>query len=367
MRILTRYFLREHATSFSLSLLLFTFILLMDRIFDLINMVVTKGVGIPLMLRLLSYTLPFTLTLSLPMSALLAILLALGRFNQDNEITAIKASGISTLQVMTPLFITALILSITTLYLNDKIVPATNHRFKDLYTEIVFKQPVLKLAEHTFIDIQDNKFYFEELDKQNSTFKGAIIYLNEKDNFPMMITAERGSFTSDPQLGLILQLVNGIRHLVDKNDFCKYNRTYFTTYTLSVHLAENDSQRHIRYKSLREMTKQELKTEITRLQQNKVNAQSIVVEYHLRNVIPFACLAFAMIAIPLGLRPKQSSKSLGFGLSLILILLYYVLLITGITLGERGFVKPILAVWLPNIIIGAVGFYLSAKVVKGKL
>lgn len=367
MRILTRYFLREHATSFFLALLLFTFILLMDRIFDLINMVVNKGVGIPLILRLLSYTLPFTLTLSLPMSTLLAILLAFGRFNQDNEITAIKASGISTLRVMSPIFITALILSLVAFELNDKIVPATNHRFKDLYTEIVFKQPALKLEEHTFIDIQDNKFYFEEIDKRNSTFKGAIIYLNEKDNFPMMITAERGSFTSDPRLGLILQFTNGARHLVDKNDLFKYNRTYFTTYTLSVKLEENNGQNHIRYKSLREMNKQELKTEITRLNQNKVNAQSIVVEYHLRNVIPFACLAFAMVAIPLGLRPKQSSKSLGFGLSLILILLYYVLLITGITIGERGFVKPILAVWSPNIVIGTVGLYLSVRVLKGKL
>lgn len=367
MKILTKYILRETLASFLLALAIFTFILLMDRIFDLVNMVISKGVGLLVIGRLLSYTLPFTLTLSIPMATLLAILLALGRLNQDNEITAIRASGVSTLTIMRPLLIASCLLSLLSIYFGDRLVPATNHKFKNLYAEIIFKQPVLKLEEHTFIEIKDTKLYFDEINKNDSTFKGVIIYQKEKDSLPLMIIAEHGNFRGDSQRGLVLTLYNGVRHLVDKNDLFKYNRIYFNSYMLSINMEQNAAQNAIRYKSLREMSKRELKAEIKRLREQKFSGSTIEVEYHMRNVISFACLTFALIGIPLSLRPKQTAKGLGWGLSIILISVYYLLLIMGVTLGERGLLKPGLAVWLPNIILGAFGLHLSHKVIRGKL
>ncbi len=367
MRILTKYILKETLASFALAIFLFTFILLMDRIFDMINMVINKGVGFLTIARLLSYTLPFTLTLSLPMATLLAILLSLGRLNQDNEITAIKASGVSTLRLMSPLLAICVLFSLLGLYFNDQIVPASNHRFKNLYSEIIFKQPVLKLEEHTFIEIKDTRLYFDQINKDDSTFKGVIIYKNEKDQLPLMITAEDGNFYSDPKQGLILQLRNGSRNLVDKDNFYKYNRINFETYRMVINLQDNLPNNAINYKSLKEMNKHELRNEITRLRNSKINANTILVEYHMRSAIPYACLAFGLIGIPLGLRPKQTARSLGFGLSLALIFVYYILLISGITLGERGFVQPALAVWIPNLLIGGLGFFFSFKTIKGKL
>lgn len=367
MRILTRYILRESLASFFMALLLFTFILLMDRIFDLVSMVISKGVGLVAVGKLLSYTFPFTFTLSLPMATLLAILLSLGRLNQDNEITAIKASGVSTLRIMTPLLITCLLLSLFGIYFNDRVVPAANHKFKNLYTEIIYRTPVLKLEERTFIELKDTRLYFESIDKKASTFKGVIIYKNEKDGLPLMITAEDGSFRSDQQQGLVLELHNGARHLVDKNDFYKYNRVFFAAYSMLINLAQDTPQDAVRYKSLREMNKQELGAEIQRLKNSRINHNSLLVEYHLRNVIPFACLTFALIGIPLGLRPKQTTKGLGFGLSLILIILYYTILITGMTAGERGMIKPFISVWLPNIVLGVAGILFSIKVIRGKI
>ncbi|MDD5756756.1 MAG: LPS export ABC transporter permease LptF [bacterium] len=367
MRILTKYILRESLASFLLAMLLFTFILLMNRIFDLVNMVISKGVGLAAVGKLLSYTLPFTLTLSLPMATLLAILLALGRLNQDNEITAIKASGVSTLRLMTPLLITCVLLSLVGVYFNDWVVPAANHKFKNLYMEIIYRQPVLKLEERTFIELQDTRLYFESIDKKASTFKGVIIYRNEKDGLPLMITAQDGNFHSDQKQGLVLELHNGARHMVDKNDFLKYNRIFFKTYSMLINLAQDAPKDAIRYKSLREMNKNELGTEIQRLRDSNIKHNTLLVEYHLRNVIPFACLTFALIAIPLGLRPKQTTKGLGFGMSLILIIVYYTILISGMTAGERGMIKPAIAIWLPNLLIGFAGILFSIKVIRGKV
>lgn len=367
MRILTRYILKESLASFVMAMLLFTFILLMNRIFDLVNMVISKGVGLAVVGKLLSYTLPFTLTLSLPMATLLAILLALGRLNQDNEITAIKASGVSTLRLMTPLLLTCVLLSLVGVYFNDQVVPAANHKFRNLYMEILYRQPVLKLEERTFIELQDTRLYFDSIDKKASTFKGVIIYRNEKDGLPLMITAQDGNFRSDQKQGLVLELNNGARHMVDKNDFLKYNRVFFKTYAMLIDLAKDTSKDAIRYKSLREMNKQELGTEIQRLKKSNIKNNTLLVEYHLRNVIPFACITFALIAIPLGLRPKQKTKGVGFGMSLILIIVYYTLLISGMTAGERGIMKPVIAIWLPNIVIGIVGILFSIKVIRGKI
>jgi lipopolysaccharide export system permease protein len=79
------------------------------------------------------------------------------------------------------------------------------------------------------------------------------------------------------------------------------------------------------------------------------------VMYHQKVSLPMTCLVFGAFAIPLGLRPQRTSTSIGFGLSLFFILLYYVLMTIGMMLGENGTAPPWVAAWLPNIVFALVG------------
>src|SRR5258708_38821472 len=111
MRILSRYILKEFLGNLFLGLLIFTFVLLLDHLFELADLLLNKGVGIWLTLKLLFLLLPSSLSLTLPMSTLLATLLTFGRLSENSEITAVRASGLSAWSYVKMPIIMALICS----------------------------------------------------------------------------------------------------------------------------------------------------------------------------------------------------------------------------------------------------------------
>lgn len=360
MRILRNYIIKELIPPLIFGLAIFIFILLMDRIFDLANLIITKGVSIYTVGRLLVYTLPFSISLSVPMALLMATLIGFGRLSQDNEITAMKASGINTYRIMmVPLFF-ALLLSIFMMFFNDSVVPSSNYAFKKLYYNIIYKHPIIKLQEHTFVDLKEHRLYIEKINPKTSVLENVIIYKNNEDT---LITAARGKSKSHKG-GISLQLEDGTIHTLNKENPLEYNRVSFNSYNITLDISTDISQRRITQKSIREMNRKELKTEIKKFKKQKINANSLLVELYLRSVIPFACLAFVLIATPLGIRTKRGTKSIGFGISLVLIFIYYLLLLVGITVGEKGWMPPLIATWIPNIFIGLLGVFFMIKTAK---
>ncbi len=360
MRILRNYIIKELIPPLIFGLAIFTFILLMDRIFDMANLIITKGVSSNTVVHLLIYTLPFSITLSIPMALLMATLIGFGRLSQDNEITAMKASGISTYRIMlVPLFF-ALAFSIFMMFFNDFVVPGSNYAFKKLYFNIIYKNPAIKLEEHTFIDLNNHRLYIEKIDSKNSNLQNVIIYKTDED---ILITASKGKAESNKD-GISLQLENGTIHTVDPKNPLQYNKVSFNNYNISLNINGENSEKRIKQKGIREMNKKELKEEIKNFKKKNINTNSLLVELYLRTVIPFACLSFVLIATPLGIKTQRGSKSIGLGLSLILIFAYYLLLLFGITIGEKGWIPPLIATWIPNIFVGICGIIFMQRIAK---
>jgi lipopolysaccharide export system permease protein len=360
MRILRNYIMKELIPPLIFGLAIFTFILLMDRIFDLTNLIVTKGVDINTVGTLLLYTLPFSISLSIPMALLMATLMAFGRLSHDNEITAMKASGINTYRIMLIPIIFALALSILMLFFNDVVVPASNYAFKKLYLNIIYKHPSIKLEEHTFVDLKDHRLYIEKINSKTSQLENIIIYKNSDNT---LITAARGNLSAGKD-SLTLDLHDGTIHSVDNKNPLGYNRVAFNDYAITLDLGDEISQEKIAQKSIREMNTGELKTQIENFKKNNINTNVLSVELYQRTAIPFACLAFVLIATPLGIKTQRGSKSIGFGLSLILIFIYYMLLLLGITVGEKGWLPPLIAIWIPNLFMGVCGIIFMIKTAK---
>jgi len=360
MKILKRYIIAEFIPPALLGLAVFTFILLMDKIVDLVDLVINKGVDFLSVCRLLIYSLPLLLSLSTPMAVLVGMLLSFGRLSQDKEITAMRSAGVSLYSIILAPITLAILVSIILVFFNENIAPIAQYKFRKFYFSLLYKNPIIKFEEHTFTDIGDYRIYVENIDRKETGLRGVIIY---KD-LHTLITAQRGNKIVRGGK-LYLHLEDGSIHEKNKKNPQEYNQLNFNEYEIGLDMyASKEDRNRMLNKNIREMNQSELKTEIDRLRAKGIPAYSIRVEYHLRRSLAFAAIAFALIGIPLGIKAEQKGKTIGFGLSLGLIFIYYILLVGGITLGERGFFHPLLCIWIPNIFMVVFGSLLIYKAVN---
>ncbi|MFB0526346.1 MAG: LPS export ABC transporter permease LptF [bacterium] len=360
MKILHRYIITEFIPPTLLALFVFTFILIMERLFDSINLLISKGVSLSSVLQLLGYVLPSVLVYTIPMAILAGTLICFGRLSSDNEITAIQASGVSLYTIFLPVIILSFIVSIFLVSFNQQVAPRAYNRFRQLYYQIAQKNPILKLEERTFLEIEDYRLYVEKIKQKKGILSGIIMYEMEEDGFPTLITAQRGNMVCNEQQ-VLFRLFDGSIQQKDKYDPNKFSITYFENYDISLDLSQTPPPTS---KRIRQMGKSELLQEIRKLKRDNIPTHSLEVEYHQRRSLAFASFVFCLIGIPLGIKARKKGKSVGFGLSLGLFLLYWFLLVEGITMGERGIAPPLLGVWIPNLIIGIAGAWMIYRTAK---
>lgn len=360
MKILHRYVITEFIPPTILAFFVFTFILIMERLFDSINLLISKGVSLSSVLQLLAYVLPSVIVYTIPMAILAGTLICFGRLSSDNEITAIQASGVSLYSLFFPVMILSFIVSLFLVSFNEKIAPQSYDRFQQLYYQIAQRNPMLKLEERTFLEIEDYRLYVEKIKQKKGKLSGIIMYKMEEAGFPTLITAQHGNMVSNEKR-VVFRLFDGSIQQKDKYDPNKYSITYFKNYDISLDLTQTPPPTA---KRIRQMEKSELLEEIRKLKQDNIPAYSLEVEYHQRRSLAFASFVFCLIGIPLGIKARKGGKSIGFTLSLGLFLLYWFLLVEGITLGEKGITPPLFSVWIPNLIIGLAGAWMIYRTAK---
>ncbi len=357
MRVITLYLLKEFIPDTFLGLIVFTFIMVMDRIFEIINLIINRGLSILSLFKLLFYVLPSLLSFSIPMAVLAGCLFCFGRLSNNNEITAMKSSGLSILSLVKPLIFLSLILSVFLVYFNSSICPRTRFIFKNLYYRFAQKNPTIKMEEKTFVTFGKYKFYASRINEKKKKIENVIIYQLQNQDLPLLITAKEG-FWKNKNDTLSFHLFNGSIQKKNKKNPIHYNRIYFNKYMLNVNLKRKSSHSG---KRIREMEQKELLNEIKRLKKNNIPTFSLRMELWQRSSFAFATLVFLLIGIPLGIKTHIKGKSIGLGLSFLLTFIYYFLLVLGITLGERRILSPFLSTWMANITTGTAGIYLLYK------
>jgi lipopolysaccharide export system permease protein len=353
-RILSLYIIREIASLFLLGIAVFTLILLMGRLIKLTELVVSRGVPLADVSRMILYLMPSFLIFTIPMAFLLAVLLAFGRFSADNEITVIKASGISLIQIMPPVLICAVVAVIMTFVTSLVGVPWGNSAFKELSFKVVKQNISATIREKVFWDeIPGMIIYTEHYDEQRHTLQGVIIHDGRNADRPMTIFANNGVLRGGSgSQALSLSLNNGSIHAAGKAS--EYRLIAFGEYTMTV----GDQGGALLGRNEQDMGIAELRGQI----ENKaipVQARlKMLSELHGRYAFPFASLVFAFIGVPLGIQNRRSGKSAGFSVSIGILLVYYLMLSLLRTLAEKGSIPPFIALWLPNMIFMGLGWYL---------
>lgn len=363
MRILRNYILKEIAAPFITSLAVFTFILLIGNIFKLADLLINKGVEIKDVLRLFLYLIPYILSYTIPMAILTATMLCFGRLSSDNEVTAMRASGISLYKIGLPLLIAVFIISLGSVYLNDRVLPQSHFASYRLIKKVVIKRPTAYLESGTFIkNFKGYILFIHGIDKNK--LKNIRIYQLQDNGPTRTIIAERGEFITYPEQNIVkLKLANGTADEPNPKNPSLFYKLNFKTYYMTLNLNNDFAEGEIEKKP-KDMTIKELKDELARLRASGVETTPLLTEIHRKLAMAFSGFVFVLVGLPLAINTKRREKSVGFGISLILLTIYYLLFIAGQALSLKDIVPPIIGMWATNAIYFAVGIVLIFVIIE---
>ncbi len=362
---LRRYFLREVAVPFFYGIGVFTFILLIARMLKLVELVVNRGVPLLEIAKLFAYILPTFLEVTVPMALLLAVLLSFGRLSADSEIVALKTSGISLYQMMVPVVLFTLVVYGASLFLAISARPWGNSHLKAELYEIAKTRASAGLKERVFNDdFAGLVIYVEHVEPPGDQLGGILIADNRDPSQRNTVIARSGFLVSNEEThSVTLRLLDGNIHTFMPGEK-SYHKTDFTVYDVTLNLAAALAKFSQREKDAQEMTLGELRAAIAEKRDAGRSANTELVELYRKFAVPFACLVFGLVAVPLGIQPVRAVRSRGFSVSLVLIFLYYLLLTAGEAMAERGTLAPAIALWLPNVVFATLGMVLFAAAAR---
>lgn len=361
-RILFRYVCREVVPPFLIGLLIFTILLFTIRILKLVDLVVNRGVPVAQLLETFAYILPAFFEITVPMAFLLALLWGLGRLSVDREVIALKSCGISLFQLAIPVWIFALALLCTTFILTLYVRPWSNAALKQALYTIATTHASAGLKEKTFnTDFAGLVIYAEEIRPPGTHLEGVMIADNRHAQHQNTIFAERGTIlAAENQEILTLRLVNGAIHSFEQLSHT-YQTTYFSGYDVSLDISAILANVKEPVWKPKEMLFGQLLDTLAQSEAHTKQERNALIELHRRLSVPFACVVFSFLALPLSLQLRGAQYSHGFALTMAVLLTYYLLLTVGEALGKKAVLPPGIALWLPNIILGGVGVYLFER------
>ena len=360
-RLLDRYILRETTGPLVLGLLVFTFLALMQELFQYAEMIIGRNVEVAVALQLLAYSLPHIVVLTIPMAFLFAILIAIGRLAADSELVAMRASGISLWAIYRPILLLSLVLAGLTGYLTTVTLPAGNKAISDLRLSILTRNVSQQVKPKVFYDqLQERVLYVFEAPESEDGWRGVFLADAVPGPEQQVIVGETGQINLNQATGqAVLRFGVADVHEVDTNDPGDYRlqRLREANIALEDSLFRHE-ERLVLAKDARSMNLAELFERAAEPERTASERNRALVEIHKRFAIPAACLVFGLYGIPLGFRNRRGGRSSGFLVSVGIFLFYYVLLGNGEEAAASGQLAPWLAMWAPNIMLSVLGTFL---------
>ncbi len=346
MKILRTYILREAVLPFFLSLGVLTCIFLLGNLIRLANMVINKGVSIATIGMVFLYYVPFLLGYTLPIACLTAVILTFGRLSADNEIIAIRASGIHLKRLLLPLAVIGILVSLFSVILNDRIIPHAHYEQRKLLKNVGAQNPAALLEPGIFIRAFEDQILFIYRIEGNKLY-GVRIYQPQKDGPTRTIIAREGEFTRIPGEDKIkLKLMDGTAdepNLENPDNFYKlrFNK-YFMTLDLS-----RDSDQPVDKKP-KSMTLSELRTKIQELRQLFVDATPLETEFYRKISWSFSAMIFILLGFPIAVVTHRREKTANIALAIMLAAFYYLVSLGCEALSMQNILMPAVAMWIPN-------------------
>ena len=359
MSILTRYIVAELFFPFSISFFVLTFILLMTRILNLADLLFQEGVGFWNIAHILTSIVLYLSGVTLPLAFLLGILLCFGRLTSDSEMIALRASGISLMRIIRPVFFFCLAVYGGAFYLQTHILPQADWQ-STLSIKRLEQNAVSLLEEKKWVEgFGSAAVYVEKLEADNR-FKNIRIHQTVPDQpIPRMVYAASGHYTlNEKEKKIIFSLDDGyIEEPAEKKG--SLMRIEFGNYTIEVEL----SQRVFRVpvKDTAHLTSGEIMQKLKSTDLSPKDRKDLLFVRHSRLALAFACIVFFLLGVPLSVNMNTPDKSTNFSVAGFLALGWYLFMLAGRAMALKGIIPVELGLWLPNIALGGLGFLMVIK------
>lgn len=366
-RILDRYILKELGPPFAIGVGVFTFFLVIDRIYQLTDLVITKNVPFALVMPLLLYMLPAFLALTLPMATLVGVLLVCGRLAGDLEVAALKASGVSPLRLFRPFLAAGIVVTLLISWLTLMVGPWSSGAFQRQLFRILQSRASTGIKERTF-SATFNQFviYVDEVSPSQVRLKGLLVSDERNPEQSRIIVAREGRLLSDEATRRItLRFLDGSISESDVGDRRRFRQTYFSLYDMSLPVDSPLTAASKEEKPEKQLPLRQLIAEADRLYREGQIATPYYVELHKRFALPMAALMFTLVGFPLGIRSHRGGRAVALGFSFGIVVSYYILYTSMEGFALRGRLPAGIAVWVPNAILALVGLAMMRAEVAG--
>ena len=366
--------------------MVFTFVLLLgEALRGILPLLVDRQVSFGVVVQAAGLLIPFAWVFALPMGMLTATLLVFGRFSADQELTAVRASGISLLSLISPILLLSVALCALSALVNMEIGP----RCRVAYTNILFN---LK-AKLTGAQLPEGRaitefpgYIFQVGKNHNGDLQDVMVFvLKDETNAVATVRAARGKLEVDaPNKRITLYLYDGksvemqagrlvpaafeelpVPLPLGTQQAFQPNISDMTHAQLWDELHDWEQRMNTQV-SGRNLTKEQLQSRRRELEKLVGDPTTpIRFRIHQQVAFSFACLGFTMVGIPLGIRMHRRETNVGIGVALVLVAVYYSFILIGQSLDHRAEWAPHLIVWLPNLIFQAVGAVLLWRANRG--
>ena len=367
MRILTRYILGEILSHAMIGCALFTFILSMSHLPQILEAVVRNSSTLTSVGEIFLLTLPNLFWVTIPMSVLVGVLLGLSRLASDSEIVAMRASGLGIGYFARVSSIIAVAGTLIGLLNSLWIAPRANQAILDMEQSLAASQASYQIQPRVFYeDFHNFVLYVQDVRAGTGAANWRQIFMADVTDpaSPRVITSESATVVTESPHELLMRLRNGQQHDAPAGQPDQYNVSTFSSTDLplalspqsDVHLGRLDT-------AIYAIPTQKLIERIHHA--GRKEQRRFLIELNNRLAYPAACVVLMLVGVPLGVVSRRGGKSSGFVFTLALVILYYILSYTGVALARQDKLPVFLAVWLANILFAVVGTFLLWQMANG--
>ncbi len=367
MRLVDRYVSRELIVNLLFAIFVLSLVLVIGNIFrKLLPLLVNHDVPVEYLIAFIAYVLPFSLIFTIPWGLLTAILLVFGRMSADNELVALRANGVSVPRVCVTLALLALVCTAICLWLNVQVAPAAQEKMRSSLFDLATRNPMALFGSDQVIDeFPGRKIYVGK--KEGNKLENITVFEMDSKSLPIRVTyARTGLLQADlPNKQILMRLFDARYQQRDEKDPLDLRKIRdginMAEGTLPIsldELYEKEKKRPSRSALSITQLVEQLKSS------DKRERSASRTELNKRFSFPFSCIAFALVGVPLGVTAHRRETTVGFLLSLIIAISYFLFVIIADTLRNNPKVHPEYLVWFPNALFIALGVFLFYRLSK---
>ncbi len=372
MKLIDRYITRQILVTALFAIAVLTVVLVLGNVFKkLLDQFINGNAPPSILISIIGYVLPFSLTFTIPWGFLTAVLLVFGRMSAENEITALRSSGVSIPRLCVPVAILALIFAGICTYINLEVAPRSQANMKNALFDLATNNPLAVFGNDKVIDVfPGQKIYVEKSEGKN--ISNMLVYAYDEDSNLSTVTVAgsgtlevkemdvKGGNPGEKQMQLVLTYKDLRYEQINRNAADPEDRR-----SIKSGIVAAEGQVVVSLRQLYEKKKKTGGVGMLSVEQLLESSKPEgIVELNKRFSTALATIALALLAVPLGITAQRKETSVGFAISLAIAMTYFLLLVAADMARNRANLRPELLVWLPNVVFLSIGAYRFVQLAK---